>query len=388
MNQSIRFTHFVRDDKFTLDSIKCFEESGLTVNKWFCCRRRNEAHYHYINDNVASLTSDQALNIVRNSADTDVIVLHSLYALPPYITAQIHPSIKVIWFAWGFDLYSNPRPIGPLIPLDAKYLPLTSQVLRSQNANKAIENHLKHWYRSLFDKTYDREIIEQAIARIDYFAGVFQEEYDLLKSRYSFFRAKKIIHDYIHPEEFKKEDIEAPITQHGKNIMLGNSATPHCNHLDILHILKHNLHESKTLIYCPLSYQGSPKYVNKVIQEGNLLFGKQFKPMTDFLPLKEYLKVVDSCGSIVLGQMQQAATCNILSSIWSGVKVFVPKESMNYAHYKEEGETIFAIEDINHILEYELPNEKVLNDRRIIESLYSFRRWKCNLIETIRIISE
>lgn len=379
------FIHFVIDDKFIPDSIKCFENAGLTENEFYYVRPRSHTVTEFLDlAKVIEIKRCDVLSLLENKSSC-VVVLHSLYALPLELISHIPDSIKVVWYAWGFDIYSNPRPLNPLVRLDNRYGNETQSFI---NTCKRISylGEFRFLLKRLLTKGYRKRDAEKAVSRIDYFAGVFQEEYDLLCAQVPFFKAKKIVHNYIHPQEFSRVDIDESVGAKGNNILLGNSATVNCNHLDLLTKLgASNLKGIK--IYCPLSYQGTQDYKQAVVKKGKDLFGEDFIPLMDYLPLSEYNQIMNSCGSLVLGQMQQAATCNILTAIWSGIKVYLPEDSMNYIHYTNEGLKVYPLDSINSRDVNESRSEmEIKQSRTIIEKYYSFRQWKEDLAHSLQIM--
>ena len=384
-----RFIHFVVNDKFIPDSIKCFLDAGLTTNKFYYLTENPKVDGFLGNTVIECVNIQQVSVVIDNLKCDDVVVLHCLYALPAKLICKIPQSIRVIWYAWGFDLYGNEYPIRPLLDVgEEKLKPMTkSKVRRLIWLKDALRK-----YRVITETkgylTKSASAQYQAIARVDYFAGVFASEHKLLQDNCSFFHAKRITHNYIHPEEFSSKDIDKQQSITGNNVLLGNSASFLCNHIDILHALYKQTREHNYDIFCPLSYGGNSFYVNSVVKEGKRLFGERFIPLLDYLPLDEYTKIIQSCGSIVLGYQRQAATCNCLTSMWNGLKVFLPATSMNYKEYKNvEGLKVFSIEDDLDDMSLRLSMESDLKKQReIISSLYSFERWIEDLKDSLNII--
>lgn len=378
----LNFIHFVIDDKFIPDSIKCFDDADLTNNDFYYYSNRG-SDFRFLDRNRVKLISNREIESLLNNNEVDVVCLHSLFSLPCKYINMINSKIKVIWYAWGADLYSNPKPTGPLINIGERLLDKTKHIAKQPFTSRTYDK-LKYILKSLLGKNNTKEDVFSAINRIDYFSGVFPSEYDLLKKSCKAFRAEPITHNYIHPEEFQIKDINEPCNITGKNILLGNSAAIYNNHLDIIDLVAPFV-RSDIKIISPLSYQGTPRYINSVIEYGYNVWGKQFVPLKGYLPLNEYTTIMNSCDSIILGQKQQAATCNCLSALWNGLKLFLLKDSMNYNFYKSIGLTVFSIE-------YDFPKspimsmEDILKNRSIIEGLYSFRKWKEDLKECVQKI--
>lgn len=388
MVEKPRFIHFVVDDKFIPDSIKCFQDADLTSNKFYYLTENPAAVKYIKNTIVEYINIKQLSDVINQLIVSDVVVLHCLYALPAQFICKIPKSIKVVWYAWGFDIYSNGYPIKPLIDLNGALLPLTKSKM---NYFLGLKNLLERFRVITDTKGYHTKssIIQYAaIARVDYFAGVFPSEYDLLKKHCTHFKAKRVTHNYIHPEEFALNDILEPCHVSGNNILLGNSAAYLCNHLDIMHALYDQTTFRDFDIYCPLSYGGNRYYINAVVKEGKSLFGNRFKPLLNYLPLGEYTTIIQSCSSIILGYKQQAATCNCLTSLWSGLKVFLPKTSMNFEEYGNvEGLRVYSIEDdLNDMVLSSKPDFDIVQQRKILSDIYSYERWEKDLKEALKIM--
>lgn len=387
--KKLHFVHFVIDDKFIHDSIRCFQMANLTENNFYCISRKIKGH-NYLDKEEVEFIPPVSLNaFIENLKVDDVVVLHSLYAMPADFICKIPHVVKIIWYGWGFDLYSNDYPIKPLIPFEnGRLLPRTKEKIGPFLFMNKIFKRLKFQSKINNFKSNSADIIYRAISRIDFFAGVFPSEYDLLKKHCPYFHAKQLTHNYIHPEEFDIKDIDNIKKINGHNILLGNSAAYLCNHLDIMYTLFNKTTIRDYNIYCPLSYDGNMFYIKMVIKEGKKLFGDRFKPMLNYLPFDEYTKIIQSCNSVILGYEQQSATCTCLTSLWNGLKVFVPKDSMNYNEYRnQEGLEIYSIEDdLDDSTISMCMSNCLIEQRKKISSIYSYNRWQEDLQDAINIL--
>ena len=388
----LKFVHFTIDDKFIDDSVKCFETANLTENVFYCLKKISCSFEYIKSSKVKQIRIEEAESIIDNLSNFDIVILHSLYAIPADLICKIPSKTKVVWYAWGFDLYGNPYPIKPLIQIPrSKLMPRTSRIFNSGYLTlKRLKSMLKHHLIRDQYSSSSAQKMHEAIQRINYFSGVFPVEHEMLISQCPDYRGKIITHNYIHPEEFNASDINEKATSLGNNIILGNSASFYCNHIDLLYALYNQTHKRDMKIYCPLSYAGRSFYIKKVIKKGKELFGDNFIPLLDYMPFDEYSKIIQSCNCMILGYYYQAATCNCLTSIWNGVKLFLPKDSMNYIEYKDvEGLEVYSIEDDlnDHNLENVVIND-VKKQRVKISERYSFERWKADLQASICTIQK
>ena len=97
----LKFAHFVIDDKFIPDSIKCFDGAKLTCNSYYYIKENN-AELQFLDSNKVKVISKQVAADILSNTSIDVVCLHSLYSLPFDLICMINKNIKVIWYAWGF----------------------------------------------------------------------------------------------------------------------------------------------------------------------------------------------------------------------------------------------------------------------------------------------
>jgi dTDP-N-acetylfucosamine:lipid II N-acetylfucosaminyltransferase len=118
-----------------------------------------------------------------------------------------------------------------------------------------------------------------------------------------------------------------------KVILIGNSADPTNNHLDILDkisILKNDNIE----VICPLSY-GNSEYAKKVIHAGRTIFGENFKPLINFIPLLEYAKILVKVDMAIFAHKRQQGLGNLITLLGLGKKVYLRDDITTWVTFKE-----------------------------------------------------
>lgn len=267
------------------------------------------------------------------------IILHGFSAFPGELLLQLPEGVKVLWKAWGYDIYRSPAQLKPLIPMQL-YQPLTSRFRRHDVCDRVKRvNEVMYYY------LFRRRKVQRMYARVDYFSGVFPEEYHLLAAQgHPFFRAEHLHYPYGGVDRSTHGMIG---TCEGRDILLGNSGAMTNNHLDILAKLKAvDLGDRKVVV--PLSYARYDRYVKalKRYAEENLACHVDF--MEDFMPFDDYMRTLGTCSYAIYGHEPQAAIGNVGSSIYAGRKVFLSKTSVVYRHYTDLGIKVFTIqEDLN-----------------------------------------
>lgn len=120
------------------------------------------------------------------------------------------------------------------------------------------------------------------------------------------------------------------------------------------------------------------------------MFGKNFIPLLDFMPYDQYLKVYDSVNVAIFNIERQCAVGNIILAIWDGVKVFLPKSSLNYRHFINLGIRVYSIEDelnLNNIKE-NASREEVKENRKLLLENYSFDSVRTKLTNSLKLIEK
>ncbi len=299
--------------------------------------------------------------------DVKAVFMHGIYSCPVRLIPLIPASVKVFWFSWGFDIYQ--RPLNhPLVNLNL-FHPLTSEILKSvgkesnqtfnfRDLAKRLIVRLKYRMRNGFSKSY-----LNAVHRIDYYSGILPNEYDLVKAS-SGFKAKPVDYRYINP---KTLDLTAYSEITGRNILIGNSANPTGNHVDILSKLANIVSDNRQCIV-PLSYAGQPSYVAEVVKKGKELLGKRFMPLVSFMPLDEYTEILDQCNVAIFLLERQQAIGNINMMLRRGCKVFLSETSVIYRHYKSIGVKVFSFQKelTKENLETPLSEEDQRENREIL----------------------
>lgn len=373
----IRLLQCVTDEKFTDEIISEFD----SISKYFPSVYAHIANYPineykfvHQKDRIKEIKPTD-LNKFIVKCNIQIVVLHSLYVIPLSKVINFPKYVKVVWLAWGYDLYCNTY---PLIKLDL-YRTFTKKELEREK-----KYHVKRFIKDIIIKIlpYKKWMLHKAINRVDYFSGILPVEYQLM-SRFPFFHAKEIRFVYYDEGEFPED---APIVK-GNNIMIGNSGDPTNNHLDIFEILKQYDLEDRN-IYVPLSYAGTLKYREKVKEVGLRYWGEHFKPITKFLPLQEYSKMISSCGYRIFGHERQQAVGNIEIGLRSGCTVFLSETSIAYKFYEKMGINIYTIQHDTKMIENKdhISDQQVVENRQYLLKNRSVKKFHMDLINSFKMI--
>ena len=358
----MKILHCVTDEKFIDGAISLYEQDNRMENRWVHFVKEDISSLNYIKSTQVEIVNLNRFDDMMNGLD--VVILHSLPSLPIEQIHSIPKGIKVVWYAWGYDLYDGSNPLLPL-PL---YLPKTKQIhqllSKAPTLAKAIKRKIKEW---IFPCQY-----EQILSRIDFFSGVFPYEYDLLKEKYSQFRAVPLDFYYASKDFFIKDICPSTIENKMQNIMIGNSANITNNHADVIEMIANYAtlaKEDKVII--PLSYGGTKRYVSIIKETAQRYLGKNAMVLDTYLPLDEYWKLASNCRIAIYAHVRQQASDNIFYQIMSGAKVYLTKKSAAFNYLKIIGLKVFSLEEDLQTINVPLTLDEIMGNRRILTQLYS-----------------
>ena len=345
-----RVLHILTDDKFGKFVYQEFSQPKDVINHYLCISDNTTLTYidfpyeHHWNGMKDSL---EQLIVEINTYDT--VVIHFLNKNALNILSQIDPEIKVVWIGWGGDYYW-------LIDTLPKFNLYTRQTSRYINA--------KNSYLIKKIKKISRISKLKALQRINYFSPVLKSEYDMIKLNYPNFKPKYIEWNYGNLQDNYIKGYE-DFQLKGKNLLIGNSATPTNNHLDIFEKLNStNSLGNFDKIFLPLSY-GNKQYKEFIITQANFSLGTKANIISDFLPYEDYMKILQTCDNVIMGHIRQQAMGNIITLLYLGAKIYFPEESVVYKHLINKGYHVFTIDKIsNEELTNNTLDPKIIRNQR------------------------
>lgn len=366
-----RILHCVLDEKFIDGLINIMDLfNDRYVQQYVNVTTVPCSKYKYIKNR------GRVYNIVKENFDgylrdysPDIIILHSFTSLPLDCFGSLQEGIKVVWLAWGYDIYQPLYGYRPMIDIKSLYHSYTIRYMRKEKLFS-----IKEFFSKIL-KSGKKGMLKKAISRFDYFAGVIPNEYDLIcrNPKNIFFRAKPVTFNYgdTNGTTINEDNINAPYTI-GNAILVGNSADPTNNHVDaFLELSRFNLGDKRIIV--PLSYAGTANYVSYVKKKGKEIFGTQCQTITSFMPLSEYKAFIDATAYSIFFIERQQAMGNIIMSLWNGNMVFMSENSPAYVFLKNKGAIIYTIQaDLYRIENNEqLSEEEKDHNRKLMISLYS-----------------
>ena len=365
-----RYAHIIIDEKFIEGAVSLFETDDRVENHYFMIDRKTETRY-LKKIKIEYLTSENAVNVINSY---DAVIIHSLPSIPLFLVENIKKHVKVVWLAWGYDMYEKPYDIIPVKLLGEE----------THKNTKIIRFLARYYWKNVKKRKIVHQYLKSALSRIDYFSGVFPYEIDLIKANRPEFKAKPLDFYYGSATDFFIPEVPETVIKHGKNnIIIGNSANITGNHLDVLKTLSSIQLESVSKIIIPLSYGDVLGYAKKVENKAQILAPGKIVSLKQFMPLEQYLALISNCRSAFFAHERQQASDNIFMQLLFGARVFMSESSAAYHYLKNIGIKVFSIQNDMDLVNVELEDDDVMTNRRILSEHYSTSK----LINRIKVIN-
>lgn len=371
--------HLIFDDKFIDRAIDQFEQALPGQHNYLLDKASSDHKIKYIKKNL-----DKINMALRGSKDyfdqlealkPELVVLHSLSYYFAHVVNTALAGKKIIWIFWGGEVYDFMKEFR-----NDNFKAKTKSIA----TRYVMRNNLRNWLRPTFFKIKNPKTNwnfskYQAFSKIDGFALAHQNEFEILKEQLGL-TCQLHWFTYYSIEHLISKELQHT-SVNGQNILIGNSATPSNNHLDILHQIKTEVSIGNRQLIVPLSY-GEGWYKDKIKAKGLELFPDNFKALVDFMPLAAYNKIVFSCNIVIMNHLRQQAVGNLIVSFWIGAKVFLDEQNPLFDYFKSIGLIVFSIQkDLQLIAQNDaLKDTDIQNQRSILMQHYN----EANVIEQTR----
>lgn len=313
-------------------------------------------------------------DMIAQLADYKAVIMHGLFSPIQYdIVRKLPASVKLAWVLWGAEIYTRKD-------VYTSYLaPFTRFIYRLKQSKDVLSNH----------REKKNEVPMDVLKRVDFLMGSSMELFEEVKTYIGSPNMKHLQYSYFTLERLIGDDM-LDKTINGCNILLGNSATPDNNHLDVLWRIKRvGLSQNKKLIV-PLSY-GDPWIRSLMCKVGKIMLSCQFYPLIKYMPRTEYNKLVQSCSVFIANHHRPNAFGNTLTALWLGARVFVSKENVQTKFLQRLGLHVNIIEkDLskNNPNLFTPSSEYEREDnRRIIKEIYGRDQMHKNIQRIISVLN-
>lgn len=345
----MKILHIIPDDKFWQAPVNIFGQTECE-NEFVCVVSSDCKSFSYIATDKIKMVQEMETGRLWMRSDVDVFMFHSLSSRYYDYVLSVPKSKKVIVASWGFDIYYSQEGCPPIIPLEV-YKPMTKRLMQ-QVDRLPVGTRLKRKIKEILHKKKYLKIKEKkerniaiwtdkqkkVIERIDYFSSVLPIEYEMMKTNPSF-RAEYFPFQYTGRHTADKQ-IRIDVNK-ANDILLGNSAGPSNNHLDVLHLLKERKINNK--LYVPMAY-GEERY-RKCVEDYLLANKWNCFIQKEMMLRADYIETLSNCRVGVFGHVRQQSLGNVVLCLLQGSKVFLYKDSVAYKYFKSIGCIVFSIDD-------------------------------------------
>lgn len=362
--------HIAQDEKFINSAIYQFNRAFPGENRFVITRPPANPPMKYIDSTheivIEVLSENTPEKLLQMTREYDVVVFHGVNGLKGWLLLNSDQKHKFMGIIYGAEIF-NKDVAGK------NYLGEKTRKLEASLQKTTVMDVVKNIYRKIRYKG-----VLKRFSNIDMRKVI--PEFRVLGTLPGYsrkgFKYKELFNDSVkkvpftyYPLEYIIKDRE--LRADGPDILLGNSASATNNHLEAFDFLSGLNLEGKK-IYTPLSY-GMPDYADAVEEYGSNVLGDRFAPLTTFLPLQEYNKIISRCGVVIMNHYRSQAMGNLIASLYMGAKVYL-NDTTAYQYFKNMGCHIFLIE--KDLLKRDralglLSHEKAEHNRRVLEDEFS-----------------
>ena len=263
-------------------------------------------------------------------AQSRIAVFHVVTPKIAGALASAPSSVLRVWSGWGGDYY------GTTFDGSAGLLgPATRRLVNSARRPT-------HWAGRAVHTLRFGSALHAAARATDVFSAPVPEDLDVFRRRFPRFHGHYNQLNYVSVEDSLATGLDRAV---GPDILVGNSAAPANNHLEVLELLaRQDLSDRRVLV--PLSY-GDQRYAASIVSAGARLLGDRFVPITEFLPLDAYNELLADCGIVLMGSRRQMGLGNILRAIWQGAQLVLDRRNPIVGYLRERGVNVSLLDDVS-----------------------------------------
>ncbi len=346
----MKIVHLSSDKKFVPLAQSLFEEAFPGQNRYLLAKVRRGDRRHATPGPQVSHHGSLYFRtrwIASQLAAADCVVVHAMASKFAPALRNVRPDCLVVWMSGGGDYMPLLKPqLGELL------MPRTGELLRSlegaarKGGARASWSRLRTWVRSSMAGVEPvgpkRPPVFAVAHRVDVLSA---NPADAAMLRDVLPSLRATLHAI---PSFTVEDVFAAGAQAmaGPDVLLGNSANPTNNHIEALELLRGRLPYGGRVL-APLSYGVAPQgYAKAVAAAGRAALGEHFEPLTDWLPIEAYNRLLAGCGVVLMNHRRQQAVGNICAALYRGASVYMRRDNPLFGFFSGLGITLHAIETL------------------------------------------
>lgn len=337
------FLHLSHDEKFIDSARVAFEDAAPGMHAFIVVDSTGPLKYIQSFE-PRRMTIGELLDpsFLSTLPTYDAVFLHSLNKPNRLIVDRAPSNTRFVWIGWGYDYYGlictsdelllpQTRALMEHVRDDAKASSLAANVKAAILSPQRLLSGLRS--RHIGPGGRDEYALLQKIA---FFVPVLPTEDELVRSRHPDFQPRYGSWNY-----GAHEILDSLVPFEGTRlhrVIVGNSATPECNHLESFDALA--CFDGDVMV--PLSY-GNADYRDKILRAGRTRFGYRFRPLTDFLTTEAYIGLISASSHLMMNHLRQQGFTNVLIALQAGTRVAMRRDNPLFPYLVGLG---FQIDDI------------------------------------------
>lgn len=383
----MKILHLASNDKFISHAYQSFESvypnaNTVLVFEYEVLKSQYTPHPDFT---IIGYKDILKPSFIKNLEQYDLVILHSIYPQFVFIVNRAPKSVKFVWIGWGFDyyrfIYEDEREL---------FLPETLELFERTRQKKSLPRRIIQFLKKPFKNLLkmDEGSRIKAIEKCEGFSPVLKDDYDLVMRASMIKKLPPFIDwNYGSLEEHWVKGFSGQRCD-GDHILIGNSSDIENNHLDALESLAKVRKNTQQKVIVPLSY-GDGRVTSEAIKKGRDLFGDDFRPLKDFMPIEEYIAIIKSCGFVIMNHKRQQGIGTIVLMLYLGAKVFLREDCPSYHFFKRNGAVIFSVQELEKnpkLLQSRLLEKDIETNIAILEKFWSKRAIDSkthNLVESV-----
>jgi len=319
-----------------------FDKGGFFSNN-VITKLNNEKHhffYHYFkNEKFNNL--NQHFNhdhskfpdiLIEN--DIKKIYFHSLHYFQIKLLKIIPSNIDVHWIFWSYEFYQLPFNLKFLYAQNnktffyRKYISTLYETFLNSYKFKILP-----WY--IFSK---KNYIKQ-LKRVDFFHTFIEDDYiEIFKD--SINKPVFSFHSYLDKEEVNSYNLN----KEKEVVMIGHSASPLQNHLEIINKFSNCNFKGNLLFVLAYGNNNYKKQLLKILSNQNNLM---IETIQHKIPFEEYNNKISSVSHFILNTYCQQGLGNIVFFLLNKTTIYLNPKSTTYNFLKRKGFFVFSTDEIN-----------------------------------------
>lgn len=273
--------------------------------------------------------------LTRDTSSYQNVFIHQFTPLLYRWVAKHHFN-NLGWMVWGADLYNLPSVHAPL------YEELTR--LRFIERQRSIQDFL---YRVKVRMLHNR-FRKEAYEKVDYVLTWMTGEYKFATQRLAGLTAlhKFFFYENNAPYQVLDEMLLKSGVPRRNNVpiyVLGNSATPELNHLDVVDWMERE--KVKADLWVPVSY-GNKAYARFLKANLSFYTGGEIRFLEKYMPFDDYLQVLNQSDGLIMNNIRPQGYGNVLMMMYLGKKVFLNSSNLSIADLDARGLQWHPIQDL------------------------------------------